>query len=149
MTSVVATDKVITVRGRGAFPGVAEGLALVGPKTVPGWDAFDINTGAVLEPGNPLFGQSIKGKVLILNGSRGSTGFGTQFLKVRVAGVGPIALVFPRVDSRIGAACVVAKVPAVTDLEEDIFKLVRSGDWVCVDGDQGLVHIRRSPVALK
>ena len=145
MSGAVVTKQIVTVRGRGAYPGIAEGMALVGPDTVPGWDAFDPETGAVLEPGNPLFGLSIKGKVLILSGSRGSTGFGTQFLKARVAGVGPIAMVFPRVDSRIGTACVVAKVPVVTDLEDDIFKLVRSGDWVRVDGDKGLVHIRRMP----
>jgi uncharacterized protein len=135
-----AGDGVI-VRGRGAFPGVAEGIALVGIKTVPGWDAFDPQTGTILEQGNPLFGQTIKGKVLILNGSRGSTGFGTQFLKARIAGVGPIAMVFPRIDSRLGTACVVAKVPVVTDLEQNIFELVKSGDWVRVDGNQGLVTI--------
>lgn len=135
-------SEIIAVHGRGAFPGVAEGQALVGPNTVPGWgDVFDLESGAVLEVGNPIQGQSIKGRVLILNGSRGSTGFATQFHRVRVAGVGPLALVFPRMDSRLGATCAVSKVPAVTDLERDIFALVQSGDRVRVDGDHGLVQI--------
>ncbi len=132
----------VIVRGRGAFPGVAEGVALVGPNTVPGWgDVFDLETGAVLEVGNPIYGESIKGKILILNGSRGSTAFATQFHRARVAGIGPIALVFPRIDSRIGAACVVSRVPAVTDLDRDIFQLVKSGDRVRVDADRGVVEI--------
>lgn len=134
--------EVVIVRGRGAFPGVAEGLALVATNTVPGWgDVFDLETGAVLEVGNPIYGESIKGKVLILNGSRGSTAFATQFHRARVAGVGPIALVFPQIDSRIGAACVVSRVPAVTDLDQNIFQLVKSGDRVRVDADRGVVEI--------
>jgi predicted aconitase with swiveling domain len=130
-----------TIAGRGVYPGVAEGEALVGLNGVPGWDAFDLQTGAVKELGNPLHGHSIKGKVLILNGSRGSTGYSTQFHCARVAGVGPIAMVFPRIDARIASSCVVARVPAVTDLDADIFALVNSGDWVRVDGDRGLIEI--------
>jgi len=55
--------------------------------------------------------------------------------------VGPIALVIPRIDSRTGVACVVSRVPAVTDLQDDILALVRDGDWVRVDGDRGIVEI--------
>lgn len=136
---------VVTVRGRGAFPGIVAGEALVGTHSVPGWgDVFDLQTGTVCEVDNPIRGLSIKGKVLILNGSRGSTGFATQFHRARVAGVGPVALVFPRTDSRLGATCAVLRVPAVTDLQEDIFRLVTTGDRVEVDGDRGLVHIFKS-----
>jgi phosphomecalonate degydratase small subunit len=134
-------QRVLTLRGRGVFPGRAEGVALVGPASVPGWDTFDPATGQVLEIGNPLFGQSVKGRILVLSGSRGSTGWGTQFLKIRLSGVGPAALLFPRVDSRIAAAIVVSKVPAVADFDEDLMKLVKTGDKVSVDGTLGIVEI--------
>jgi predicted aconitase with swiveling domain len=137
-------SSIIVVRGRAAYPGVAQGEVIISHDSIPGWGvAFDLETGAIIEPGNSLYGQSIKGKVLILNGSRGSTGFATQFHKVRVAGVGPIALIIPRIDSRTGVTCVVSRVPAVTDLEEDILRIARSGDRVTVDGDQGIVRIDR------
>ena len=130
------------LQGRGAYPGVAEGEALVSHDSVPGWGvAFDLRTGTINEPGNSLYGQSVKGKVLVLNGSRGSTGFATQFHRLRVAGVAPLALVVPRIDSRTGVTCVVLKVPAVTDLAEDIFARIRNGDWIRVDGDLGTVEI--------
>ena len=80
-------------------------------------------------------------RVLIVAGARGSTGRATQFLQLRVAGMAPRAMVFPAVDARIGAATVVTKVPVVADLVEDVFRLVRSGDRVLVDGDRGLVRI--------
>jgi len=139
------TDAIV-IKGRGAYPGIAEGEALLCMDSVPGWGvAFDTRTGAIDEPGNSLYGQSVKGKVLILNGSRGSTAFATQFHRIRVAGVGPIALVIPRIDSRTGVVCVVSRVPAVTDLESDIFSVVQNGDWLRVDGDAGSILIARKP----
>ena len=37
----------------------------------------------------------------------------------------------------------VTKVPAVTDLEEDVFEMIRTGDWVRVDGDSGTLEVTR------
>lgn len=133
----------VILHGRGAYPGQAEGEALVADATLTGWDTFDLVTGAVTEPGHPLFGCSVAGKVLVVRGARGSTGWGTQFLKLRVSGLAPAAMLFPQVDSRIGAACVVTRVPVVTDLDQDIFKVIRSGDHVWVDGATGHVEVTR------
>lgn len=135
---------IIVIRGRGAFPGVAEGQALVIGDSIPGWgNPFDLRTGAIVEAGNSQYGRSIKDKVLVLNGSRGSTAFATQFHRARVSGVGPLAMIIPQIDSRTGVACVVSKVPAVADLEEDILLYASSGDWVRVDGDLGIVAIHK------
>lgn len=135
-------SEIIRITGRGAYPGMAEGPAVLGNNSVPGWgNVFDLATGEVREAGNPLDGLSIKSNVLILNGSRGSTAFATQFHRVRVAGVAPVALVIPRIDSRTAATCVVLRIPAVTDLEDDIFSLVKLGDWVRVNGTEGVIEI--------
>lgn len=132
----------VVLQGRGAYPGVAEGIAIVARDSIPGWGAaFDMSSGQVIEIGNGLYGQSVKGRVLILNGSRGSTGFATQFHRLRLRGGAPVALVIPRIDSRTASACVVSKVPAVTDFASDILSIIKNGDWIRVDGDQGTVHI--------
>jgi predicted aconitase with swiveling domain len=134
-----------TFYGRGAYPGITEGHAIVSRESVPGWGvAFDMGTGNVNEPGNSLYGMSVKGKILILNGSRGSTGFATQFHRIRVSGVGPIGLVIPRIDSRTAVTCVVSRVPAVVDLDRDILSVARNGDWIRVDGDRGIVELESS-----
>jgi hypothetical protein len=36
---------------------------------------------------------------------------------------------------------VVTRVPAVTDLDQDPIEVIRSGDWVKVDGTNGIVEI--------
>jgi predicted aconitase with swiveling domain len=131
----------IVIRGRGALGGVAEGPALISRRTITGWGGVDIRTGTVKEPGHPLAGMCLKDGILILEGSRGSNGWSIFFHAAQVAGFGPAALVFPRLDSRTAVTAAVLGVPLVTDLDADPFTLIHVGDWVRVDGDRGLVEV--------
>lgn len=132
---------VFRIYGRGAIGGVAEGPAMVSREPLQGWNGLNDKTGQVIELGHPLFGLTIKDSVLIQPGGKGSTGLSAHFHATKVAGFGPAALIFPRVDSRSGVAAAVLNVPVVTDLNEDIFSLIQTGDWVRVDGDQGLIEV--------
>jgi len=132
------------IHGRGALGGVAEGPALISRRTITGWGGIDIRTGKVKEPGHPLEGMSLKGSVLILEGSRGSNGWSIFFHAAQVAGFGPAALVFPHLDSRTAVTAAVLNVPMVTDLEDDPFSMINVGDRVRVDGDQGIITVIRS-----
>jgi predicted aconitase with swiveling domain len=134
----------IVIRGRGALGGVAEGPALISRRTVTGWGGIDIRTGKVKEPGHPLEGMSLKGSILILEGSRGSNGWSIFFHAAQVAGFGPAALVFPHLDSRTAVTAAVLNVPMVTDLEGDPFALINVGDRVRVDGDRGVLTVIKS-----
>ena len=107
----------IVIRGRGALGGLAEGPALISRRTITGWGGVDVRTGKVKEPCHPLEGMSLKGSILILEGSRGSNGWSIFFHAAQVAGFGPAALVFPRLDSRTAVTAAVLNVPMVTDLE--------------------------------
>ena len=133
--------KPIVIRGRGALGGVAEGPALISRRTITGWGGVDIATGIVKEPGHPLKGLSLKESILILEGSRGSNGWSIFFHAAQVAGFGPAALVFPRLDSRTAVTAAVLNVPLVTDLDADPFGLIQIGDRVRVDGNRGLVEV--------
>jgi uncharacterized protein len=128
------------IKGRGAIRGVAEGIALVSRETIQGWNGID-KTGTVIEKGHPFEGWSIKDAVLVLPGAKGSNGWSIHFHSARVAGVGPAALVFPRIDSRTGVTAAVLNVPTVTDLDCDPFDLIKTGDRVRVDGDSGIVEV--------
>ncbi len=130
----------IRIHGRGALGGVAEGPALISRRTITGWGGIDIRTGIVKEPGHPLEGLHVKGSVLILEGSRGSNGWSIFFHAAQVAGYGPAALVFPRLDSRTAVTAAVLNIPLVTDLDADPFALIQVGDWVRVDGNRGIVE---------
>ncbi|MCF7936126.1 MAG: DUF126 domain-containing protein [Synergistales bacterium] len=135
---------VIRLQGRGAVGGVAEGPAMVSRAAIQGWSGVDDRTGLVIERGHPFEGRSIQGSVLVLSGGKGSNGWSCHFHAAKVAGIGPAAFVFPGMDSRTAVAAVVTWVPVVTDLEEDPFEIIRTGDRVRVDGDRGVVEILRS-----
>ena len=137
----------VVIRGRGALGGVAEGPALISRRTITGWGGIDLRTGRIKEPGHPLEGWCLKGGILILEGSRGSNGWSIFFHAAQVAGFGPAALVFPRLDSRTAVTAAVLNLPLVTDLERDPFDLIRVGDRVRVDGDRGLVTLVAAPGA--
>jgi predicted aconitase with swiveling domain len=129
------------LRGRPVVGGVAEGEALVSNETLPGWGGIDPKTGTVIETRHPLRGQSFRGKVLVIRGAKGSSGWSSMFHLCRLAGTAPCALVFKETTTKIALGAVVMRIPAVTALERDPLELVRTGDRVRVDGDRGLVEI--------
>ena len=128
-------------KGRGAIPGVVEGIAMVRRETIQGWAGVDENTGMIVEKGHPFEGMSISGNILVLSGGKGSNGWSCHFHSARVRGIGPAGFVFPKMDSRTGVAAVVTGVPTVTDLEVDPFVAIKTGDRICIDGTNGTVEI--------
>lgn len=135
-------DRII-LNGRAMAPGVAEGKALVSPEVLQGWNGFDPKTGIIIQEEHSLKGECLSGKVFVFVGSRGSTGFSTQFHAAQIYGTAPAALILLSADSRTAATAAIAKFPIVTDLEADPFEIIRNGDLVRVDGDAGTVAITR------
>lgn len=139
-------SKEIIIKGRSAVKGVASGYAMVSEETIQGWSGIDEKTGIVVEKGHPFEGKSIKDSILVISGGKGSNGWSCHFHAAKLMGIAPAALVFPKMDSRTGVAAVVTEVPVVTDLEENPFVIIKTGDFVIVDGDNGLVKINRGEV---
>ncbi|HOI82421.1 MAG TPA: DUF126 domain-containing protein [Synergistales bacterium] len=135
----------IVIRGRGVISGKAEGPALVFKTSVQGNCAFDLETGEIIQKGHPLEGQNIANTIIILEGGRGSAGWSCRLHSTVVSGVGPKAMIFPKLDSRTAAASVVAGVPVVTDLDQNPFQVIETGDWLKVDGDAGVIEVNKVP----
>ncbi|MCM0758187.1 MULTISPECIES: aconitase X swivel domain-containing protein [Sporomusa] len=133
----------IILKGRPAFAGIAEGEALVCPDSIAGnTGALGDSDGVIYEHGNPNRGKSIKDKVLVLPCSKGSCGWSCHFKATKVYGNAPAGWVVTKIDSRIGVAIVSLEKPAVVDfVEADPVKLIKTGDWVKIDGSTGIVEI--------
>jgi predicted aconitase with swiveling domain len=52
-------------------------------------------------------------------------------------------MIFNEMSTKIALGSVVTRVPAVTALDQDPTKVIKTGDWVKVDGDRGIVEIIR------
>ena len=136
-------QQTITLHGRKVVGGYAEGEALVTNDTISGWGGIDPMTGTVIETRHELRGQTFKDKILVFPGAKGSSGWSAAFHMTRITGTAPKALVFNEMTTKIALGAVVMRVPAVTDLDQDPLKIIQTGDWVTVDGDRGIVEIRR------
>lgn len=137
--------KTIILKGRPAYPGVAEGEAMCCPNSIQGWAGVDPQTGCIIENGHIHEGESYKDKILILPTSKGSCGWSSQFHgPLDQSGIRPAGWVVQRMDSKVGVTAVIVGRPMVADFEEiDIFAQIQNGDHVVVDGTQGLVTITR------
>ena len=131
------------IRGRKVVPGVAEGEALVTNDQISGWGGVDPRTGTVIETRHELRGQSFAGKVLVFPGAKGSSGWSAQFHLARVMGTAPAAWLFNQMTAKVALGTVVSHAPAMTDFDIDPLTVIRTGDWVRVDADHGVVTITR------
>ncbi|MCP4757716.1 MAG: DUF126 domain-containing protein [Proteobacteria bacterium] len=133
--------KKITLRGRKVVGGYAEGEAIVTKDTISGWGGVDPANGTVIEKRHELHGRSIKGKVLVFPGAKGSSGWSIVFHRARLLGGVPKAMIFKDLTTKVALGAVVMHTPAVTDLNRDPLQVIESGDWVTVDGDRGIVEV--------
>ena len=131
-------------KGRKAIGGVAEGEALVCPESIQGWAGIDDKTGVIIEKGHSQEGKNINGKILFVPYSKGSNGWSCHFHSAKRAGSCPSGFVVTKMDSRAGVAAVVFDVPCVADFEgEDPCGTIKTGDYVRVDADRGIVEVLR------
>jgi predicted aconitase with swiveling domain len=138
-----STTETIVIRGRKVVPGVAEGEALVTTEAISGWGGVDPRTGSVVEVRHELRGQSFAGKVLVFPGAKGSSGWSAQFHLARLMGTAPAAWLFNQMTTKIALGAVVSHAPAMTGFDTDPLTVIRSGDWVRVDADAGVVTVTR------
>jgi hypothetical protein len=135
----------INIKGRGAIKGIIEGEALVCPKSIAGWGGIDPATGIIKEPMNVNRGKTIKNKILVLSGSKGSNGWSCYFGAARAAGSAPKGWLFTKIDSSSGVASAVMQIPTIVDFPEDQdpCELISNGDWIKMDGNTGIVEITK------
>ena len=133
--------KRVEIRCRALVKGRAEGTALVAPTTLSFCGEVDPVRFMIIAEGHPLQGESLEGKVLVIESTKGSSGNPLVIGLARKEGKAPVAFVNVNVDALAVLGCVVNEIPMVTELEQDPFELIETGDHVIVDGDAGLVTV--------
>lgn len=138
-------DKFI-IKGRGALSGIAEGPAIVCPDSIAGNSgALGDLDGVIYEKGNVNYGMSIKNAILVVPCAKGSNGFSAHFKGAMVSGVRPAGWIATKMDARLGVAITSMNIPAVSDfVEVDPLTVIRTGDWVKINGTTGEVEITKS-----
>lgn len=118
--------------------GTAQGRALVSREPIGFLGGVDPETGRVIEPGHPLEGQCVTGRVLIFPTGKGSTVGSYTLYRMAKAGTGPTAIVNVQSEAIVAVGAIIGEIPMVDHVDINLFV---SGDWVRVDG--GRVTVER------
>jgi predicted aconitase with swiveling domain len=137
----------VSIKGRGVVKGRAEGEALVADATLSFWGEVDPVTGKVIAVGHPLEGQSLRGKVLVIRSTKGSSATPMVLNLAKLEGNAPAAVVNVEVDSLAALRCIVNGIPMMTDLELNPFEAIHTGDRVDVDAEAGVLRVMRPALA--
>ena len=121
--------------------GKAQGLALVSTQPISFLGSIDVKTGIVVEKGHELEGQSIKGKVLVFPGGKGSTVGSYSIYQLKKNGAAPLAMINIRTEPIVAVGAIISDIPLVDNLEQDPVSLIKNGDKVLVDAILGSVEI--------
>lgn len=126
------------LQGRVIKSGRGEGPALVSPAPIGFLGGVDPDTGVVLEPGHPLQGRSVAGKVLVFPTGKGSTVGSYTILRLGRGGHGPAAIVNAESEAIVAVGAIIADIPMVDQID---ISLIRDDDWVIVE--DGVVTVQR------
>jgi predicted aconitase with swiveling domain len=130
------------LKGRTVNPGKAEGEAIVSGTPFSFLGELDPSTGMIASPSHELFGQSIKGKIFVCPTGKGSSGGpGISYL-AKKAGNMPKAMIVTQIEPVLAAAILAADIPAVDQLDKNPLEVIKTGDYVEVDADRGIVRVK-------
>lgn len=134
----------IEIRCRGLVKGKAEGAALVAPAMLSFWGEVDPMSGRIIARGHPLEGECLGGKVLVIQSTKGSSATPLVMGLAHQEGNAPKAMVNTAVDCLAALGCVVNQIPMVTDLDQDPFQVIETGDHVVVDADEETILVTKT-----
>ena len=128
--------------GRVIKHGRASGVALVSPEPIGFFGLVDAETGVVLEPGHPLVGQSVSGRVLVFPTGKGSTVGSYSLYRLARAGRAPVAIINAECETIVAVGAIISDIPMVDQID---IALIATGDLVSIDGS--CVRIEARPMA--
>lgn len=102
------------------------------------------NNGKVIDKDHDLYGKSISGKILIIPGGKGSTVGSYVIYQMAKNKTAPLAIVAQDAEPIIATGAIIAGIPMVDQPEADLLGLLKEGDFILVDAEQGFIKILKN-----
>ena len=125
------------LKGRVIKSGTAEGIALVSPEPIGFLGGVDPETGIVVEPGHPLEGQCVTGRVLVFPTGKGSTVGSYTLYRMARSSTAPAAIVNAESEAIVAVGAIIGDIPMVDQVD---IAQIRTGDRVRLVGDRVVVE---------
>ena len=119
--------------GRVIKRGSAAGTALVSSVPVGFLGGIEPETGIVIEPGHPLRGKSVPGRVLVFPTGKGSTVGSYTLYRMARAGTAPAAIINVESEAIVAVGAIISDIPMVDGID---ITQIRTGDRVHVEGER-------------
>ena len=118
-----------------------KGTALVAADNFSARYDLDRQRGIFSRPGHALFGKSYVGKILVLNTAKGGVASAWMLREMVEQGIAPRAFLFNRVNPILAQGATFADVPLLDRFDADITALIKTGDELMVEPEQGRVIV--------
>jgi uncharacterized protein len=132
----------IILKGHRVAKGRAQGEALVSQSPVSFLGGVNPETGLVAEKGHEIEGKSVSGKVLVFPVGKGSTAGSYQLYELAYCNNAPKAIINLRADPIVAIGAIISNIPMVDQLDRNPLEVIKTGDFVEVDADQGIVRVK-------
>jgi predicted aconitase with swiveling domain len=132
----------IILKGHRVAKGRAQGEALVSHEPISFLGGVDSETGLIIEKNHELEGVSVTGKILVFPVGKGSTLGSYRLYEMVRCKTQPKGIINVRADPVITVGAIISNIPMVDNLDGNPMKLIKTGDYVQLDADQGIVKIR-------
>lgn len=129
------------LRGRKVVGGSAEGEAFVTKEPISFLGGINPDNGTVVEKGHEAEGQRITGKVFVFPQGKGSTSSPYIIYAMSKRKTAPIAMINVVSEPIIAVGAYIGTIPLVDRLDRNPLEAISTGDYVKVDGDNGIVEI--------
>ena len=132
----------IILKGHKAAKGKAEGEALVSDKPFCFLFQVDTKTGVVIQKNNDWEGISLAGKILVFPVGKGSTATSYVLYEMARRGTQPKGIINLIADPVVVAGAILSNIPMVHKLDRNPIELIKTGDHVELDADNGIIRVR-------
>lgn len=121
--------------------GVVEGDAIVSKDDIMFY-LIDPKTGTVIEPAHDLEGKSIAQKILIFPSGKGSSVVQADGIyQLNMQGNAPKAMILQHPETVLVSSAIIMEVPMVDKVDPEFYNVVKDGDRIRVDADNGTIEI--------
>ncbi|MDZ4171517.1 MAG: DUF126 domain-containing protein [Methanobacteriaceae archaeon] len=121
--------------------GQAKGEALVSNDPISFLGGIDPLNGLVIDSTHELYGKNIKDKILIIPGGKGSTVGSYVIFQMAKSKTAPKAIICLKAEPIIATGAIMAEIPMVDQIDNNIMNVVSSGAKIEVNAEKGEITI--------
>ena len=133
------------LRGHKVSKGKTEGEALVSQKPISFMYSINPETGMIKEKGHELEGKCIAEKILVYPVGKGSSAGSYRLYEMLRNKTSPKGIINLRADPVDATGAIFCDIPMMDRLDGNPLELIKTGDYVELDADRGIVTVGGHP----